>query len=176
MVMGQIVRFVKLPLYLDSVGTVLAGVLGGPWAGAVAGGLTNVIAGLTIDPVSLPFAVVAIVIGMAAGAWTRLGWMKKFYLPPFAGIVTGVLAAFLSAPLSAFIYGGATGTGMDVVVGAFRAAGNSVVVSSLYQGLTTDPIDKLVTFVIVYLIVVALPPRLRARFSQSPTTVSQLPQ
>jgi energy-coupling factor transport system substrate-specific component len=175
-VMGQIVRVVKLPLYLDTIGTVLVGVLVGPWAGAATGGLSNVIAGLTVDPISLPFAVVAIVIGLLAGAWTKLGWMKKFYLPPFAGIVTGIIAGFMSAPLSAFIYGGVTGTGQDALVAAYRAAGAALLPSTLMQSLTADPLDKLVTFVVVYFIVVALPPRLRARFSQAPTTVSQLPQ
>jgi energy-coupling factor transport system substrate-specific component len=174
-VIGQIVRLVKLPLYLDSIGTVLVGVLVGPWAGAATGGLSNIIAGLTIDPISLPFAVVAIVIGLLAGLFTRLGWMSRVYLAPIAGIITGVIAALMSAPLSAFILGGVTGTGQDALVAAYRAYGNSILQSATLQGLTADPLDKLVTFTVVYFIVVALPPRMRTRFNQGRTT-SALPQ
>src|SRR5918996_5965177 len=66
-VLGYMVQTVlKLPIYLDSIGTILVGVLAGPIAGAVTGVLTNLIwqyapgiGGGTIGP----FAVVAGVIG-----------------------------------------------------------------------------------------------------------------
>ncbi|HLX34521.1 MAG TPA: hypothetical protein VKR30_04690 [Candidatus Limnocylindrales bacterium] len=66
----------KLPIYLDSIGTILVGVLAGPLAGALTGILSNVIwqyapgiGGGTIGP----FAVTAGVIGLMAGLWGRLG-------------------------------------------------------------------------------------------------------
>ncbi|MER3514632.1 MAG: ECF transporter S component, partial [Chloroflexota bacterium] len=34
---GQLIFALKIPLYLDSIGTVLVGVLAGPWAGALTG-------------------------------------------------------------------------------------------------------------------------------------------
>ena len=40
---GGIVVFLRLPIYLDSIGTVLVGVLAGPWAGALTGLLANLI-------------------------------------------------------------------------------------------------------------------------------------
>ena len=70
-VVSEIVAVVKLPLYLDSIGTVLVGVLVGPWAGAATGRLANIIWGL-IRPVPLPFAVVAIPIGLLAGVFNPL--------------------------------------------------------------------------------------------------------
>ncbi|MBK6793312.1 MAG: hypothetical protein IPG80_12440 [Anaerolineales bacterium] len=36
---GQIVLVLKLPVFLDSIGTVLVAVLCGPWAGALTGAL-----------------------------------------------------------------------------------------------------------------------------------------
>ena len=51
---GQIVVTLKLPVYLDSIGTVLVGVICGPWAGALTGALANTILGLTINPDFLP--------------------------------------------------------------------------------------------------------------------------
>jgi hypothetical protein len=52
-VIGQIVLLLRLPLYLDSIGTVLVGMLCGPWAGALTGALSNIIWGLAIDPNAL---------------------------------------------------------------------------------------------------------------------------
>lgn len=174
-VIGQIVGSLGLPLYLDSIGTVLVAVLAGPWAGAVAGGLSSVIWGF-FSPVSMPFAVVAIVIGLLAGVFAKLGWFRRVYLPPIAGLITGVVAALLSAPLSAFVFNGATGAGTDLLVAAFRASGESVLRSSLYQGFTSDPLDKLLSFLIVYLIIMALPMRMRTRFDQTGTQASNLPR
>ena len=162
-VVGEIVSFLKLPLYLDSIGTVLVAVLVGPWAGAATGGLANIVWGL-FRPVPLPFAIVAIAIGLLAGVFARLGWFRRWYLVPIAGLITGIVAALLSAPLSAFIFGGVTGAGSDALVAAFRAYGSSILAATTSQGLVQDPLDKLVSFVIVYLIIVALPPRIRSRF------------
>src|SRR5512142_511779 len=40
---GSIIVALRLPIYLDSIGTVLVGVLAGPWAGALTGLLANLI-------------------------------------------------------------------------------------------------------------------------------------
>ena len=47
-VVGQIVAVLGIPVYLDSIGTVLVSALAGPAAGVVTGILTNVIWGLTL--------------------------------------------------------------------------------------------------------------------------------
>jgi energy-coupling factor transport system substrate-specific component len=163
-VVGQIATTLGLPVYLDSIGTILVGVLAGPAAGAVTGALTNVIWGMTLSPLALPFAVTAVVIGVLAGYAARLGMFRRFYLAPVAGLVTGVVAALISAPIAAFIFGGATGGGTGALVAAFRAFGNSLLASTTLQGLLSDPLDKVITFTIVLIILFALPSRFRSRF------------
>ncbi|MHB8673162.1 MAG: hypothetical protein ACYDAK_05725 [Candidatus Limnocylindrales bacterium] len=97
-VLGFTVQTVlKLPIYLDSIGTILVGVLAGPIAGALTGVLSNLIwqyapgiGGGTIGP----FAVTAGVIGLMAGLWGYLGVYRS---RPASGIrlygaaVVGVL-------------------------------------------------------------------------------------
>lgn len=124
----------------------------------------------TFNPVNLPFAIVAIVVGLLAGLFARVGAFRRLYVVPIVGALTGLVTAFLSAPLSAFIFNGVTGAGTDVLVAAFRSIGNSVLASSLLQGLAVDPLDKLVSFVIAYILIQALPGRVRRRFSQAATT------
>jgi energy-coupling factor transport system substrate-specific component len=172
-IVGQLVSILKLPLYLDSIGTVLVGVLAGPWAGAATGGLANIIWGL-FNPIPLPFAIVAIAIGLLAGFWARIGWFNRIYLAPVAGAITGIVAALLSAPLSAFIFGGVTGAGSDALVAAFRAYGETILGATTRQGLAQDPLDKLISFTIVFFILVALPPRVRSRFSRSSPAAASL--
>src|ERR1700690_4244651 len=76
-VLGYTVQTVlKLPIYLDSIGTILVGVLAGPIAGALTGILSNLIwqyaPGIGSSNIG-PFAVTAGVIGFLAGLWGYLG-------------------------------------------------------------------------------------------------------
>lgn len=161
---GQLTAFFQLPLYLDSIGTILVAVVAGPAAGAVTGGLTNVIWGLTLSPLALPFAIVAIVIGAVAGWAARIGVFRTYWAPPLAGIVTGILAALASAPISAFIFGGVTGGATGAIVQVFQGFGASLLQATLGQGLLSDPLDKLITFTVVMFILLALPTRFKQRF------------
>ena len=162
---GQLIVILKLPIYLDSIGTVLVGMLAGPVAGLVTGALSNLIWGLSgLNPTYAPFFYVAGVIGLLAGIFTRLGWARRVWMWALGGLITGLVAAIISAPTAAIVFGGVTGAGTDLIVAALRASGAGIMQATFGQGLVSDPLDKLASFLIVYLIVLALPMRLRVRF------------
>ncbi len=250
-ILGQAVgQALKIPIYLDSIGTILVGALAGPIPGAVTGFLANILWTYVVPPpfhsdIAAPFAVVAVVIGLLAGMFGRFGWLRprpnssgrrlllggatallvvglmafyaysRFYAgtdglvlfnpenadPLFlalgvviailtviaiagflaflflrrdltvayvvvAGVLTGIVAALISAPISANLFTGVTGSGTDFLVAAFRQAGSDVTTAAFQQGLLSDPVDKLVTFLIVYLILNAMARRTKARFPQ----------
>jgi energy-coupling factor transport system substrate-specific component len=165
---GQLVYNLKIPLYLDSVGTILIAVLAGPWVGALTGLLSNLIWGLTgLNVTYAPFAAVAAVIGLLAGLFAEAGWFRKWWKAILGGLITGLVAAALSAPISAYVWGGVTGSGTDVVVAIFRGFGLGVLPSTFAQGVSSDPLDKAVSFLIVWAIVQALPLRFVLRFPRA---------
>ncbi|MFN2107083.1 MAG: ECF transporter S component [Candidatus Promineifilaceae bacterium] len=167
-VVGTIIFQLKIPfVYLDSIGTILVGLLAGPWAGLVTGILSNLLWGLLGNPGYVPYAPVAGVIGLMAGIFGSMGWFKSWWKWLLAGLITGLVAALLSAPITAYVYGGVTGAGTDLIVGMFRATGSSIMEAALGQGLITDLIDKTFSFFVVWLIVKALPTTLLTRFSRS---------
>jgi uncharacterized membrane protein HdeD (DUF308 family) len=101
-VLGQTVAAaLKIPIYLDSIGTVLVGVLAGPIAGAATGALTNILWSYVIPPPfqyppAAAFAVVAAVIGIAAGLAGRYGLMRpRPDRPTRELVVAGVLVALI---------------------------------------------------------------------------------
>ena len=98
----------KLPIYLDSIGTILVGVLAGPLAGALTGILSNLIWGYVIpapigSTVIGPFAITAGVIGLLAGLWGQLGLFRprKGHVVSIAGAVVAVV---LVAALALYTY------------------------------------------------------------------------
>jgi len=163
--LGQLVQSIlKLPIYLDSIGTVLVGVLLGPLAGAITGLLANIIWGLTLAPSALPFAAVAAVIGLIAGYAGQYGATQTWWKMALFGVLTGIVAAAISAPIATYVFGGVTGAGTDVLVAMFQNLGASVLGASFAQGAVSDPLDKTITYLIVWAIISALPKRLLARF------------
>jgi energy-coupling factor transport system substrate-specific component len=165
---GSLVTYLKLPLYLDSIGTVLVGVLAGPWAGALTGLLSNLIWALFPGMGWIAwFAPVAAVIGLMAGFWGQSGWMSRAWKAIIAGLVTGFVAAVISAPISAYVFGGVTGTGQDFLVAAFRQMGAGILAATFGQSAVADPLDKTISFLVVLLIVRDLPRRFLARFPRA---------
>src|SRR5690606_24685867 len=65
----------KLPLWLDSIGTVLAAMLAGPWVGAISGAANNVIFGITADPISFWYLITSIAIVLVVGFLAFSGWV-----------------------------------------------------------------------------------------------------
>ncbi len=76
MIGGQLISMLKLPIFLDSIGTLISAVLLGPLIGMLTGLLTNLLWGLLTDPIAAAFAPVAMVIGLVAGWLARAGWFR----------------------------------------------------------------------------------------------------
>ena len=160
---GQITAALKIPLYLDSIGTILVAVLVGPWSAVICGSAANLLAAAFGNPSMIFFIPVVAVIGAFSGFLARKAWFRKWYLVVIGGILQGILAAIVSAPISAYLFGGVMMAGTDFLVLYFRSVGNTLLNSVIYQGLASDPADKLVSFLIVFFLTKNLPQRLLSR-------------
>jgi hypothetical protein len=120
-------------------------------------------------------AVVALVVAAGAWAWARRGENARYFPVWIGGLTTGLVAAAISAPIAAGVYGGVTGGGTDALVALFRTLGLNVFQSAFAQGLTSDPLDKTISYTVVFLILGALPLTLRTMFSRGEATVADRP-
>ena len=73
------------------------------------------------------------------------------------GVLTGIVAAIVSAPVVAYLFGGVTGSGSAFLVAFFLKTGESSMRSVLWSGLTADPIDKTLQVLIAAVAVRATP-------------------
>jgi energy-coupling factor transport system substrate-specific component len=161
---GQITAALKIPLYLDSIGTILVAVLVGPWSAVICGSAANLLAAALGNPSMMFFIPVVAIIGAFTGFLARRGWFRKWYLVALGGLLQGIIAAIASAPISAYLFSGVMMAGTDFLVLYFRSVGNTILNSVLYQGLTSDPADKLVSYLIVFFLTKNLPQQLISRF------------
>lgn len=164
---GQITAGLKIPLYLDSLGTILAAVLVGPYAAVLAGSAANLLAAAFGNPTMMFFIPVVVVIGLFTAFIARLGWFRSLPLVIVGGITQGILAAVTSAPISAYLFSGITLGGTDFLVLYFRSVGHTILESVFYQGLASDPADKTISYLIVFFLLRNFPASLLRRFRRA---------
>ena len=126
------------------------------------------------DPIGLIVAVVlALVVGALVVTWARRGENARLFPVWVGGLTTGLVAAMISAPIAAGVFGGVTGGGTDALVALFRTLGLNVFQSAFAQGLTSDPLDKTISYTVVFAILGALPITVRAMYSRGEATVAE---
>jgi len=74
---GTIVHLLKLPLFIDSVGTILITILIGIRWGAVTGVLSFLVGGVIVNPVMPYFSATQAVIALVAGLFAMRGWFRS---------------------------------------------------------------------------------------------------
>ena len=162
-VVGQIIGSVGIPLYLDSTGTVLVAALAGPWAGIATGVLSSLVWS-AFNPSVLPFAATSAAVGGLAGVAIKHGAWKNIATVLLSGAVIGIVVGMLAAPVAAFVYGGTAGVGTGAVVSLLREMGHSLLQSVTLQSFISDPLDKALVMLLVWLVLKSLPKRTLAAF------------
>lgn len=175
---GTVVYLLKLPLYLDQPGIMLAALLV-PGTRREACVVSCIVALVTFTTTALlvnPFnfwyygtgitsalygsLVVRDRLSLAAPTWYGQ-WVKVIAF----GIGWGVVAALVSAPVTAYLFGGVTGVGTTLIVAYLMNAGHQVLNAVLLTGLGAEPIDKTISLIIALAIARATPPAFMRQLS-----------
>ncbi|GGB43531.1 ECF transporter S component [Virgibacillus dakarensis] len=148
----------KLPLWLDSIGTVLSSMLAGPVIGAASGIINNIIYGITVDPISTVYAITSGAIGLIVGVMAYKGWIANVKKAIVIGFVVGFAAATISTPLNIIFWGGQTGNVWGDAFYAFLVSKDMPVwIASFADSIVVDVPDKVVTVIISFLLFKGLP-------------------
>jgi len=171
-VVGTIVQTLRIPLFLDTIGTILVAILAGPWVAVVAGILTNLVLGFTAGPQLIPFALVNIAIALVVGYMAKRGWFRisntiGYWRLIAAGVIIALVATAFSAPISVFVFGGVTPGAQGAITAAFLASGNAIWTSVVSASFITEPIDKIISITVAYFIAQSVPLRYLPRRGMS---------
>lgn len=156
---GQLAVLLKLPLFLDAIGTIIVGALCGGLPGAIVGLGSNLINAISL-PTLLPYGIINITFGILAGFLSRKGMLKTLPKAIISGIIYAVIGCGMAVPITVMLYGGFVGTGASVIVTTLMAAGWSVVPATLVSELSAELMDKLTTLIICFVIIKSMPVRL----------------
>jgi len=162
---GTVVYLLKLPIFLDAIGTIVITMLLGIRAGIITGVLSFILAGIFISPVYPWFsgtqAAIAIFVFFAA----KVGGYRTIIKRIIFGVLLGVVTGILSAPIHVYLFGGISGSGASLITAYLMATGKKVAESVLLAGLAAEPLDKTLQTLIAILIIKGIPKDLLVRFN-----------
>lgn len=157
---GMLAGSLKLPVFLDTVGTILAAAILGPWWGALTGGLTNVIMSLQ-NPMDMWFALVNVAIGLIVGFISMKYGFQKWLVVLVTGAIISVVAPVIGTTIATYVYGGLTGGGIDIFTAGLMKAGADVFTAAFIPRIGSNLIDKMVSVFVVWGVIMALPRNLK---------------
>ncbi|MEY0474445.1 ECF transporter S component [Providencia huaxiensis] len=164
MVIGQLSSMLKLPIFLDSIGTLICALLAGPWVALLSGLLTNLLWGLLSGPIAAAFAPVAMMICLSAGLLARAGGFRTLPRVILSGVVITFALMIVAVPIRTYLFAGTTGSGADFFVAYFHAVGDNLLESVAITVLGANIADKVASAIIAWLLVRQLPERVQRNY------------
>jgi energy-coupling factor transport system substrate-specific component len=162
---GGIVHVVKLPIYLDAIGTILAALVLGLVPGIVVGVVSFLVAAAIINPVYIWFigtqAVIAVFVYLLA---SRLFVFKSLARVIPTGLLLGVVTGIVSAPVIIFVFGGVAGSGRDLITAGLLSMGQQIYKAVILSGAASEPVDKLLQTLAAFFVLKSLPKRVLAQY------------
>jgi energy-coupling factor transport system substrate-specific component len=149
------------PIFLDSAGTIFVAVVLGPWLGAAAGFLSNLIIGLVETPISIPFGIVNAAIGIIAGFLSRRWGFRDVRVVIALILILTVVCPILATPIVVYLFGGVSGSAIDKYWAILMQSGHQVFSSAFLVRLPANLVDKIISAGLVWVVLLCLPPRWR---------------
>ena len=162
--LGTLVHTLKLPVYVDAVGTIAVTLLAGLRAGILVGVASFLLGGILTNPVLPWFSGTQAAIAIYTHLVARRGGFRTWLLTILAGIGLGIVAGVVSAPVIVGLFGGITGSGASLIVAFLLASGKSVLKSVVLSGLAAEPLDKTIQCLLAIWILRGLPRSLLTSF------------
>ena len=182
---GQIALALRLPIYLDSIGTIMIGALLGPWCGLIPGLLGGLIMAFTGDIYSLYFAPVGMIVGFMSGlahtgfsglrggaklqrilSLGHISTVKDAAVMIGRAFVISLPGTVVSAFICTVLFGGVTSSGSAILV-QFLAAKTplGLTASIVLVQYLTDFCDRAVSLALVMAMVRVLPVSIKQRLA-----------
>ena len=143
-----------LPVYLDSMGTIMTAILLGPFYGLFSGALSALITGMTSDIYALYYMPVGIVLGVMTGFVFQKNKSNKLFVKSFC---ISVPASLISACITATVFGGITSSGSTMLVQLLAKTPVGLTLSCLIVQFFTDYFDRLLSLWLVLSVIKKLP-------------------
>ena len=167
MSLGTIVSMLKLPIYLDMIGTIVVTILSGLWAGVLTATLTQIIVSATVNPIYYNFIPTAVAVALFTHIAARKGAFRTMGRTVLTGMAMGLVSGVVSAPIIVYVFGGIVATGRSVMTAYLLSTGEQVLKAVLLTGAAAEPVDKVLQCVLSVWCINSVPKSLLQHFKET---------
>lgn len=155
---GWLATTLKLFVFLDMIGTIVAAAIGGPWVAAVVGLLTNIFMAIVANPVYLPYALVSIGVGLLTGYMVQKGFFKSFGGYVITWLANTLLSVIISSAITILVFGGSTGaTGGSALTAYLLATGQKIITSVVATSFLETLLDRAIAYFAAFIVLSRIP-------------------
>ena len=150
---SKLALYFELPIFADSIGTILAAMIGGTLPAVIVGFFSNAFNGIS-DLTTLYYGIISILIGVTATMFQQRGFFRSAYKVCVTVFVFALLGGGLGSILTYFLYGYDFGEGISAPfsVAIYNNLGFSKFFSQLTADFMIDIIDKAIVVAIAIIV------------------------
>lgn len=156
---GQLALALHMPIYLDSIGTILIGAMFGPAFGVLPPMISGILMAFTGDIYSLYFAPVGMILGLTAGFVLKRIHSVGFMLLLSAFLIT-LPGTIVCAIINAILFDGVTSSGSSAIVAALSHTPLGLTGAIFVVQIFTDYLDRVISLALVMIVLRKLKPML----------------
>lgn len=153
---ASVALVLRLPIYLDTLGTMLAAALFGPFWAMVPGLISGLFCGITSDIYALYYIPVQLITGFAAGLVFKRFTPKGWKILP-ASLFVSLPGTAVSASVTALLFGGITSSGSTLLVQLLHGMGANLTLSVFLVQAATDYADRAIVMAAALAVLPLLP-------------------
>ncbi|HEO0347150.1 TPA: ECF transporter S component [Streptococcus agalactiae] len=161
---ANLALFLRLPIYLDTIGTLLIAVILGPWYAASTAFLSALINWMTTDIFSLYYSPVAIVVAIITGILIKRNCKPSSLL--WKSLIISLPGTIIASVITVILFKGITSSGSSIIAQFLHGIGLDMTSSLILVQVGTDYMDRLISLILVFSTITLLK-------KQSPNLINQ---
>ncbi|HEO3979772.1 TPA: ECF transporter S component [Streptococcus agalactiae] len=145
---ANLALFLRLPIYLDTIGTLLIAVILGPWYAASTAFLSALINWMTTDIFSLYYSPVAIVVAIIMGILIKRNCKPSSLL--WKSLIISLPGTIIASVITVILFKGITSSGSSIIAQFLHGIGLDMTSSLILVQVGTDYMDRLISLILVF--------------------------
>lgn len=145
---ANLALFLRLPIYLDTIGTLLIAVILGPWYAASTAFLSALINWMTTDIFSLYYSPVAIVVAIITGILIKGNCKPSSLL--WKSLIISLPGTIIASVITVILFKGITSSGSSIIAQFLHGIGLDMTSSLILVQVGTDYMDRLISLILVF--------------------------
>lgn len=145
---ANLALFLRLPIYLDTIGTLLIAVILGPWYAASTAFLSALINWMTTDIFSLYYSPVAIVVAIITGILIKRNCKPSSLL--WKSLIISLPGTIIASVITVILFKGITSSGSSIIAQFLHGIGLDMTSSLIFVQVGTDYMDRLISLILVF--------------------------